>query len=528
MADEYFFAITLKKDETSYVFDPEAKIPEDCQGGHKLVIKQALLDSEAPEGEINVIQVEAMTWKDSVKIPIATLKAGGPTNHVLLDISLPDPPITFSLIKGNGPVHITGLHLVGSPIFEPEMEDEMEEEQLDDEEDGDSEEDDEEQKAKKAKMTNSVKGKTPVKNSNSKSPSKKHVYLQYDTILMKFHYSNKCLMFSLPQDNAEQETPTETERPYRRQRPRPNRYRDPEDRPNRLKDSEERPNRVRDSEDRPSRHRIQQTTGEGDESTEKRNRGRFRFRQRGGQYDSSEYQSQPVRKRVRPTTTESQYNHRPSEMEPSVEQNSESEGFLGTQETFTKKVRPTQDASPEVYNRYKEEEDQPARPYETTSANEFAVATPSVEATEKPTLLPVTEAVITTLHNAPENEVDFSTTQPQPEQIFEHQTVIVTTLPPTTIPSTTTTTEETSTTKVTKSRGRPMKYNTANRPRFSVKDYRQRLNQYTSTTPSTTTDFAQFKPKDPRHQISTTENPSANIITETSVKAVNPRLRPFG
>ncbi|VEN58085.1 unnamed protein product, partial [Callosobruchus maculatus] len=178
-----------------------------------------------------------------------------------------------------------------------------------------------------------------------------------------------------------------------------------------------------------------------------------------------------------------------------------------------------------------------------------------------------------TLHNAPENEVDFSTTQPQPEQIFEHQTVIVTTLPPTTIPSTTTTAEETSTTKVTKSRGRPMKYNTANRPRFSVKDYRQRLNQYTSTTPSTTTDFVRtssdgpkirfpgrlrtrptatttttttpaysrddegntepifrrkFKPKDPRHQISTTENPSANIITETSVKAVNPRLRPFG
>nr|CAI5827821.1 unnamed protein product [Callosobruchus analis] len=359
--------------------------------------------------------------------------------------------------------------------------------------------------------------------------------------------------------------PTETERPHRRQRPRPNRYRDPEDRPTRLKDSEERPNRIRDSEERPSRHRTQHTTGEGDESSEKRNRGRFRFRQRGGQYESSEYQSLPARKRVKPTTTESQYNHRPSEMEPSVEQNSEIESFVGTQETFTKKVRPSEETEPEIYNRYKEEE-------ETTSANEYAVATPTVEATEKPTVVPVTEVVITTLHNAPENEVDFSTTQPQPEQIFEHQTVIVTTLPPTTISSTTSTTAESSTTKATKSRGRPMKYNTANRPRFSVKDYRQRLNQYTSTTPSTTTDFVRttsdgpkirfpgrlrtrpttttttttpsssrdeegntepifrrkFKPKDPRHQASTTENPNANIITETSVKAVNPRLRPFG
>nr|CAH7764248.1 unnamed protein product [Callosobruchus chinensis] len=74
-----------------------------------------------------------MTWKDSVKIPIATLKAGGPTNQVLLDLSFPDPPVTFSLVKGSGPVHIVGLHLVGSPIFEEEMDD-IEEEMPDDEE----------------------------------------------------------------------------------------------------------------------------------------------------------------------------------------------------------------------------------------------------------------------------------------------------------------------------------------------------------------------------------------------------------
>lgn len=41
-----------------------------------------------------------MTWKDSVKIPIATLKAGGPNNQVLLDLSFPDPPVTFTLIQG--------------------------------------------------------------------------------------------------------------------------------------------------------------------------------------------------------------------------------------------------------------------------------------------------------------------------------------------------------------------------------------------------------------------------------------------
>ncbi|XP_056632528.1 nucleoplasmin-like protein isoform X2 [Diorhabda carinulata] len=186
MADEYFFALTLKG-KTSEVWDPEAKGAEDYQGGHKLIIKQALLGPEATEGEVNVVQVEAMTWKDSVKIPVATLKAGGPNSQVLLDLSFPDPPVTFSLIQGNGPVHIIGHHLIGSPMEEFDEMDELEEEMLDDEEgeegaeDGrkrkvsngkvkEEDEEEDEPKSKKAKATN-AKGKTPVKN-NAKAAKK--------------------------------------------------------------------------------------------------------------------------------------------------------------------------------------------------------------------------------------------------------------------------------------------------------------------------------------------------------------------
>lgn len=86
-------------------------------------------------GEVNVVQVEAMTWKDSVKIPVATLKAGGPNNQVLLDLSFPDPPVTFTLVQGNGPVHVIGHHLIGSPMEEFDEIDEMEGEMMDDEED---------------------------------------------------------------------------------------------------------------------------------------------------------------------------------------------------------------------------------------------------------------------------------------------------------------------------------------------------------------------------------------------------------
>ncbi|KAK9890714.1 hypothetical protein WA026_012063 [Henosepilachna vigintioctopunctata] len=124
MIEENFYALTLKGAKSDEVWDPE-----DFNRGHKLIIKQALLGPEAVEGEVNVLQVEAMTWKDCVKIPVATLKAGGPNNQVLLDLCFPDPPVIFSLIQGNGPVHIIGTS-VNEVIGE--MDEDEEEEEADD------------------------------------------------------------------------------------------------------------------------------------------------------------------------------------------------------------------------------------------------------------------------------------------------------------------------------------------------------------------------------------------------------------
>ncbi|XP_017771596.1 PREDICTED: nucleoplasmin-like protein isoform X2 [Nicrophorus vespilloides] len=170
MADEYFFALTLEGAKASEVWDPESKGTEEYQGGHKLIIKQALLGPEAVDGELNVIQVEAMTWKESIKIPVATLKAGGANSQVLLDLSFPDPPVTFSLIQGSGPVHIIGHHLIGGPVEEFDEMDELEEEMLDDEEGEEGVEEDEEEdegpKSKKSKTTNNTKGKGAVTKNN--------------------------------------------------------------------------------------------------------------------------------------------------------------------------------------------------------------------------------------------------------------------------------------------------------------------------------------------------------------------------
>lgn len=132
----FLAALTLKGPKASETWDPESKsADDDYQGGHKLVIRQALLGPEAKEGEVNVVQVEAMTWKDSITIPVATLTAGpNGSSQCLLDLAFPDPPVTFSLLQGSGPVHVIGHHLIGSPMEDFDVVDEMEEEMLDEEE----------------------------------------------------------------------------------------------------------------------------------------------------------------------------------------------------------------------------------------------------------------------------------------------------------------------------------------------------------------------------------------------------------
>lgn len=83
----------------------------------------------------------------------------GECRYANLFLEFPDAPITFTLTKGSGPVHIHGQHLVGE--FE-NMDDLDEDEALDDEEDSDNEiraDEDDEPKPKKQKTAagNNVK-----------------------------------------------------------------------------------------------------------------------------------------------------------------------------------------------------------------------------------------------------------------------------------------------------------------------------------------------------------------------------------
>ena len=125
----------------------------------------AILGSEAKDDEFNVVQATTTSLRDQVKIPIAVLKSGE-TRSIRPELEFPDAPVTFTLIKGNGPVYIHGQHFMGVVDYE-ELE-EMEEESMDEEEaQEDEDEEDEGNPKKKAKLSNNAKGGPPPKSAQA-------------------------------------------------------------------------------------------------------------------------------------------------------------------------------------------------------------------------------------------------------------------------------------------------------------------------------------------------------------------------
>lgn len=162
----------------------------------------------------------------------------------------------------------------------------------------------------------------------------------------------------------------------------------------------------------------------------------------------------------------------------------------------------------------------------------------------------ITEQVPTTNVVLKDSVREETTAKPEEETVTIRE-IFKENIEETTLATTTAAATEATTTKAQVLRRRPIKYDT-NRPRFSVKEYRQRLNQYTSTTtteaPRSTTEASPRTRYGNRFRRPTTPSPQNNeatessrsrqryttketndaIITDKPVKAVNTRLRPFG
>ncbi|XP_004534140.1 nucleoplasmin-like protein [Ceratitis capitata] len=147
MSDESFYGVTLSGQDSTVTWDVLSN-DEDFPRGQRLIIKQILLGAEAKEDEFNVVEVH--TVKDSLKIPIAVLKAGE-TRAVNPDVEFFETSVTFKLIKGSGPVYIMGQNIKDDVV-------DIEDEETD-EETGEEEEEEAQPQKKKQKVENNSDSK---------------------------------------------------------------------------------------------------------------------------------------------------------------------------------------------------------------------------------------------------------------------------------------------------------------------------------------------------------------------------------
>jgi len=149
MSDESFYGITLTSEKDTVSWDVLSN-DEDFPRGQKLIIKQILLGAEAKDGEFNVVEV--FTARDTLKIPLAVLKAGE-TRVCYPDVEFFETAVTFKLIKGSGPVYIHGQN-IKDEVEIVDMEDDAT-----DEDDDAEEEEMEAQPKKKQKTENNADAK---------------------------------------------------------------------------------------------------------------------------------------------------------------------------------------------------------------------------------------------------------------------------------------------------------------------------------------------------------------------------------
>ncbi|XP_072251302.1 nucleophosmin 1b isoform X2 [Leuresthes tenuis] len=164
----YLFGCTLKSDKREFRVDID-----DDDAEQQLSLKAVCLGAEA-EDKFHMVEVEGLTYgAKTAKVPLVALKPSVLPSMNLGGFEI-TPPVTFRLLSGSGPVHISGQHFVSvkdsddeeeehntSPVKRPanlsagnkpplkrlkmesdDEEDDDDEDEDDDDDDDDSDEDD--------------------------------------------------------------------------------------------------------------------------------------------------------------------------------------------------------------------------------------------------------------------------------------------------------------------------------------------------------------------------------------------------
>ncbi|XP_038614217.1 nucleoplasmin-3 [Tachyglossus aculeatus] len=128
--DSFVFGCELNGDTRSFTF----KVEEEDDAEHVLALTMLCLVEGATD-ECNVVEVVARNHNNKeIAVPVANLKLSCQPMLSLDDFQL-QPPVTFRLKSGSGPVHVTGRHQIVSVQSSDASDEEEEEEESEEEED---------------------------------------------------------------------------------------------------------------------------------------------------------------------------------------------------------------------------------------------------------------------------------------------------------------------------------------------------------------------------------------------------------
>ena len=117
MVDEvrtYFWSSTLDSNKLKDVWDPDKNLGlhgDALKGEHRLSVKKIMVGTEMRNGEENVVERETIGYKKQLmKFPVTIVQ--GESKQMTLNFFFPNPPVTFNLVRGMGPVYLLGNHSV--------------------------------------------------------------------------------------------------------------------------------------------------------------------------------------------------------------------------------------------------------------------------------------------------------------------------------------------------------------------------------------------------------------------------------
>ncbi|CAG5988771.1 unnamed protein product [Menidia menidia] len=112
----YLFGCTLKSDKREFRVDID-----DDDAEQQLSLKAVCLGAEA-EDKFHMVEVEGLTYDaKTTKVPLVVLKPSVLPSMNLGGFEI-TPPVTFRLLSGSGPVHISGQHFVSMKDSDDEEE----------------------------------------------------------------------------------------------------------------------------------------------------------------------------------------------------------------------------------------------------------------------------------------------------------------------------------------------------------------------------------------------------------------------